>query len=173
MLLFCFFCLFLLSCYNSWHILQINSLSDTLSANIFSHSRVCLLILLFAMQKLNSLMEFHLSIWLLLLVLFFLVFCLSRARPVAHGGSQVRGLIRAVAACQWHSHNNTRYETYTTAHSNARILTHWARPGIEPATSWFLVGFVSAVPLPELFVACVFRDICKKSHRIVNCIPIY
>ena len=24
-----------------------------------------------------------------------------------------------------------------------RILTHWARPGIKPATSWFLVGFVN------------------------------
>ena len=33
--------------------------------------------------------------------------------------------------------------TYTTAHGNARSLTHWARPGIKPATSWFLVGFVN------------------------------
>ena len=37
--------------------------------------------------------------------------------------------------------------SYTTAHSNARS---WARPGIEPTTSWFLVGFVSAVPQQEL-----------------------
>ena len=29
--------------------------------------------------------------------------------------------------------------TYTTAHGNARSLTHWARPGIEPASSWILV----------------------------------
>ena len=36
--------------------------------------------------------------------------------------------------------------THTTAHSNARSLTHWGRPGVEPAASWFLVGFVSAVP---------------------------
>ena len=33
--------------------------------------------------------------------------------------------------------------TYTTAHGNARSLTHWVRPGIEPASSWILVGFVS------------------------------
>ena len=33
--------------------------------------------------------------------------------------------------------------TYTTAHSNARSLTHWARPGMGPSTSWFLVGFVN------------------------------
>ena len=37
-------------------------------------------------------------------------------------------------------------ETYTTAHS----LTCWARPGIKPATSCFLVGFVSIVPQREL-----------------------
>ena len=31
--------------------------------------------------------------------------------------------------------------TYSTAHSNARSLTHWARPGLEPMSSWMLVGF--------------------------------
>ena len=33
--------------------------------------------------------------------------------------------------------------TYTIAHDNARSLTHWVRPGIKPATSWFLVEFVN------------------------------
>ena len=33
--------------------------------------------------------------------------------------------------------------TYTTAHSNARSSTHWARPGIEPKSSWMLVGFAN------------------------------
>ena len=33
--------------------------------------------------------------------------------------------------------------TYTPAQGNARSLTHWARPGIKPITSWFLVGFVN------------------------------
>ena len=33
--------------------------------------------------------------------------------------------------------------THTTAHGNAGSLTHWARPGIKPLTSWFLVGFVN------------------------------
>ena len=40
--------------------------------------------------------------------------------------------------------------TYTTTHGNARSLTHWVRPGFEPATSWFLVGFISTAPRPEL-----------------------
>ena len=33
--------------------------------------------------------------------------------------------------------------TYTTAHGNAGSLTHGARPGIEPTTSLFLVGFAN------------------------------
>ena len=33
--------------------------------------------------------------------------------------------------------------TYTTADGNAGSLTHWARPGNEPATSWFPVGFAN------------------------------
>ena len=32
---------------------------------------------------------------------------------------------------------------YTTVHSNARSLTHWAMPRIEPASSWILVRFVN------------------------------
>ena len=33
--------------------------------------------------------------------------------------------------------------TYTTAHSKAGTLTNGVRPGIEPASSWILVGFVN------------------------------
>ena len=33
--------------------------------------------------------------------------------------------------------------TYTTAHSNARSLTHWLRLGIKTSSSWILVGFVT------------------------------
>ena len=37
--------------------------------------------------------------------------------------------------------------TYTTAHGNAGSSTHKEGPGIEPASSWILVGFISAEPL--------------------------
>ena len=33
---------------------------------------------------------------------------------------------------------------------NTTSVTHGARPGIEPSTSWFLVGLVSAAPRREL-----------------------
>jgi len=40
----------------------------------------------------------------------FCLFVFSRAALVAYGGSQVRGLIGAVAASLHHSHNNARSE---------------------------------------------------------------
>ena len=33
--------------------------------------------------------------------------------------------------------------TYTTAHSNTGSSTHWARPGIEPASSWIRLRFLN------------------------------
>ena len=46
----------------------------------------------------------------------------------------------------------------STLHSNAGSLTHWARPGIEPSTSWFLVGFVNhwATMGTPLFLFLIF-----------------
>ena len=35
-------------------------------------------------------------------------------------------------------------------HSNAGFLTHSARPGIEPESSWILVGFTSSEPQWEV-----------------------
>ena len=70
--------------------------------------------------------------------IFYFIFCLLRAAPAANGGSQT------TAAHLPHSH------------SNAWSLTHWARPRIEPTTSWFLVGLVSAAPRWELLEIHVF-----------------
>ena len=53
--------------------------------------------------------------------------------------------------------------TYTTAHDNAGSLTQRARPGMEPANSWFLVGFVSAAPQRQLLVT--INTVLKKLLR--------
>ena len=79
---------------------------------------------------------------------YFFVFAFSWAAPAAYGGSQ------APYGVQWSCSHRPRPEPqqlgiraasaiYTTAHGNAGSLTHWARAGTEPATSWFLVGFVN------------------------------
>ena len=69
---------------------------------------------------------------------------------MAYGSSQARGRIRAIAACLHHSHSNTRSELclWPTPQLMATpdLVTCWARPGIEPASSWMLVRFVSAEP---------------------------
>ena len=46
----------------------------------------------------------------LLIILCVCVFAISRAAPVAYGGSQARGLIRAVAAGLHQNHSNTGSE---------------------------------------------------------------
>ena len=79
-------------------------------------------------------------------------FVCSMATPVAHGDSQPSGPIRTTAASLHHSHSNIRWAmsmTYTTAHCNTRFLTHWARLGTEPATSWFPVRCISTAPQRE------------------------
>ena len=60
--------------------------------------------------------------------------------------------------------------TYTTAHNNARSLTHRARPGIEPASSWMLVRFVSAEPWQELR-RLSFLSACKRLGSVPNMKP--
>ena len=47
--------------------------------------------------------------------------------------------------------------TYTTARGNTGSLTHWTRPGIKPASSWFLAGFISAVSQWELPISTFFE----------------
>ena len=49
--------------------------------------------------------------------------------------------------------------TNTTAHGNAESLTHGARPGIEPATSWFLVDLLTTEPGWELQELSFFKKV--------------
>ena len=70
---------------------------------------------------------------------------------------------------------------YTTAHDNAWSITHWARPRIEPASSWMLVGFAepqgnsqqfwslihwfcyqNGEQNPNFFFSCLGWDVWKK-----------
>ena len=82
----------------------------------------------------------------------FFFFGLFRAIPMAYGSYQTRGQIRAIAAGLGHSHSNTRSEAnlQATPHLIGGSLTHWARPGIEPASSWILVGVATTEPQQNL-----------------------
>ena len=62
--------------------------------------------------------------------------------------------------------------TYTTAHSNAGSFTHGARPGIEPASSWMLVRFVSSELRNSTFSSsCIGpQSSCSKRGENADCI---
>ena len=100
-------------------------------------------------------------------------FVCFRAAPMAYGSYQARGRIGAVAASLHHSSILTATATrqlriqvlsvtYSTSHCNARSLTHWARPGIEPTSSWILVGFITTEPQQELLWCTVSLSLFRK-----------
>ena len=83
--------------------------------------------------------------YLSFLFLFFL-----RPAHVTYGGSQARGWIRAIASSHSHSHSYSNEACMQPTPQLTEMLdpylTHWARSGIEPETSWMLVRFVSTEP---------------------------
>ena len=82
----------------------------------------------------------------------FLFFCLFRAVPVAHGGSQARSQIGATTAGYSHSHMGSKPHLQPTPQLTAMPdpFTHWVRPGTEPSSSGILVGFITPEPQQEL-----------------------
>ena len=49
--------------------------------------------------------------------------------------------------------------TYTTAPGNAGSVTQWARPGIQPVTSWMLIKCVPTQPGWELPSLCLLNEL--------------
>ena len=93
------------------------------------------------------------------------------ATPAAYGSPQARGQIGAIAAGLHHSHSNTGSEPHLQptpkAHCNAGSLINWVRPGIEPSSSWILVGFITTEPQWELPIILSF-DFFFSSHSILR-----
>ena len=74
------------------------------------------------------------------------VFCLFRAMPVAYGSSWARGWIRATAASLHHSHSNARSKLHLQPRCSLRPCRSFnplSEAGIEPASSWILVRFLT------------------------------
>ena len=102
---------------------------------------------------------------------FFFFFCFFKAAPAAYGGSQARGSNQSFSCWPTPQPQQCRIQavsvTDTTALGNSRSLTLRARSGIEPATSWFLVGFVSAAP-PQGLLDIVQLNRGRESCRNVD-----
>ena len=95
-------------------------------------------------------------------IYFVCLFVFSRAAPVAYGSSQARGLIGAVATGLYQSQSNSGSKPHLrpTPDGNTRSLTHWVRPEIKPATSWFLIGFVNHWAMTGTPQPCSFYSRC-------------
>ena len=83
------------------------------------------------------------------------LFSFFRAAPEAYGSSQAKGPIGAAAVSLHHNHSHVQPESHLwpTAKLTAMpdpYLTQWERTRINPASSWVLVGFVTAEPQWEL-----------------------
>ena len=110
-------------------------------------------------------------LFLLIYYYYYYYYLLFRAASTAYGSFLARVWIRATAAGLHHSHSNCRIRalsaTYTTA-PNTRSLTHWARPRIEPKSSWILVRFISPAPVRELLAHFKINYILLKTIKIKN-----
>ena len=82
------------------------------------------------------------------------VYLLFRPSPVAYGGSQARGLVYATATAML---DLSHIFDLPHAYGNAGSLTHWARPGIKPASSWILVRFITTEPQWALLSQCIWK----------------
>ena len=117
-----------------------------------------------------------------------LFFCIFRAIPVAHGGFQARGWIRAVAASLHHSNSNARFEPHPrptpqltetlilnplreardqtcVLKDTSQICFHWAMTG-TPGTDSYLLCSLEQPELtsltPKLFIyKIVINTYCR------------
>ena len=89
-----------------------------------------------------------------------------QAMPTAYGGSQARGSNWSCSCLPTPPSQQCQIRaasaTYSTAHGNARSLTHWAGTGIKPASSWLLVGLISAAPPWELLCVVLWHRTYEK-----------
>ena len=69
------------------------------------------------------------------------------------------------ATARWDPSHICNLHNSSTAHGNTGSLTHWARPGMEPASSWMLVGFIIVEPQGELlFISFKSSDALLKIY---------
>ena len=99
-------------------------------------------------KDLSSKINVHFQRFIYVCMYLFIYFCLLSLHQWHVEVPRLGDLIRAVAAGLLPQQHQIQVfsVTYTIAQGNARSLTHWARPGIKPATSRFLVRFIYAVP---------------------------
>ena len=100
-----------------------------------------------------SAVTWALSIRFFFFFFFFFFFLLLKAAPTIHGGSQARGRIELQLLAYTPATATKDLSRIYDLHHNSQkcwILNPLSEAGMEPANSWFLVGFISAEPWWEL-----------------------
>ena len=87
---------------------------------------------------------------------FIYLFNFFRAAPTACGSSQARDRIEPAAA------------SLCPQPQQFNPLTHWARPGIEPASSWIIAGFVTTKPQQEFLCHNIFSIVYSLRFEVLN-----
>ena len=82
-------------------------------------------------------------------------FFLFTTTPVSYGSSRDRGW---PVPYPWQSWIRAAPATYTTARGNMGSLTHWARPGIEPASLWALCQALNKLSHNRKFWAFILNS---------------
>ena len=102
--------------------------------------------------------------------LIFFFFCLFRATHMTYGSSQARDWIWAAVAGLHHSHSKIGFYLSPVCdlhHSS----WHWVGPGIKPASSWILIGFITAEPqweyLPENWSSMKWKGTDKNAWMLI------
>ena len=84
---------------------------------------------------------------------------------LSYGGSQARDQIQVAAAGLCHSTAAQDPSLVCNLHCRSwqrQITDHWARPGIEPTSSWILVGFVSLLlPWMAFYSDIILEWLCQ------------
>ena len=98
----------------------------------------------------------------------FIYFGHFKVASMTYGSSQARGSHQGCSFQPTPQPQQRRVHaasaTSTTVHGNAGSLTRCVRPGMEHASSWILVRFVTTAPQQELQTfKCFWRDCCWKS----------
>ena len=104
--------------------------------------------------------------------LYIFLYFFLKAAPVAYGNSQARGLIGAVPAGHDHSHSNVGSKPHLQPTPQLTAtpdpLTHWVRPGIEPVSSWLLVGLLLLSHELPIYFSCSFTNLNLSHHLLLE-----
>ena len=114
---------------------------------------------------------FHTFSFKIILYIYIYIFCFSRLHPqhmeVPRLGAESELHLPAYTRATAMQDPRRICDLHHLSRGKAGSPTHWARPRIEPAFLWILVGFVTTEP-PREFPKIIFLKARTQSHAILK-----